>query len=155
MSYLNREYNKAITFFQEAASLTEDRAERARLFNTIAQIYFTKFNNLPRTREFARLAINNRPNWGAPHIWIARAYAGSRNIFGDDTVLNATVFWAAVDQLERAKQVDPSVAAEANQLIANYRAHFPRREDVFMRPELEPGKPFIIGGWINETVISR
>ena len=154
MSYLNKEYNKAIQFFEEAASLSDNKDDKAEFLYKVALIHFTN-KNFPRTREFARAAIANRPNWGKPYVLIARAYAESRNIFGDDAILNSTVFWAAVDQLERAKQVDSSVAAEANQLIASYRAHFPKKEDVFFKPELEPGKPFIIGGWINETVTSR
>ena len=155
MSYLNNEYSKAISFFEEAVSLAEDRADKAEFQYKIAQIYFNKLNNFPRTREFARAAIANRPNWGEPYILIAMAYANSKNIFGDDAILNSTVFWAAVDQLEKAKQVDQSISARVNPYITSYRANFPKKEDVFFKPELEPGKPFIVGGWINETVTSR
>jgi hypothetical protein len=84
-------------------------------------------------------------------------YATNGNkIFGNDETFNATIYWAVVDKLERAKAVDPSCAANANRMIATYKQYYPKAEDVFMRPELsEKGKTFHIGGWVNENVICR
>ena len=56
---------------------------------------------------------------------------------------------------EKAKQVDPSVAEEANTLISSYRAHLPSTEEIFMHPDLEKGKPFTVGGWIGERTTIR
>jgi hypothetical protein len=69
--------------------------------------------------------------------------------------LAKTVYWAAVDKLEKAKSVDPSCAAEAQKLINSYRQQYPSKEDVFFKPELKPGTTFHIGGWINEDVRCR
>lgn len=65
------------------------------------------------------------------------------------------VFYAAVDQLEKAKQAEPAKATEINSLISSYRSHFPSNENVFMHPELKKGESVTIGGWIQEKTVVR
>ena len=38
----------------------------------------------------------------------------------DEPALNKCTYFAVIDKLQRAKQVDPSVAEEANKLIGRY-----------------------------------
>ena len=65
------------------------------------------------------------------------------------------MYWAAVDKLEKAKNIDPDVAEQAQSLINQYRKYYPSKADVFFKPELKVGESFHIGGWINETVRCR
>ena len=65
-----------------------------------------------------------------------------------------TVFWAAVDKFVKAKQVDPSVAAKANEYIERYSPHFPTKDEAFFR-DITAGKSVKVGGWINETTTAR
>lgn len=44
--------------------------------------------------------------------------------------------------LRKLKQVDPSVAEEANTLISSYRAHLPSTEEIFMHPGFGEGQTF-------------
>ena len=85
---------------------------------------------------------------------IGLAYAAAKGIY-DDPVLSKSVFWVAVDRLNKAKQVDPSLAEDVDKLIATYVRHFPSKEDIFFKPELSNGKSFYVGGWIGETTICR
>lgn len=155
MSYLTKDYNTAIDFFEEAIKLETSEKEKAEYQYKIAQIYYLNLKNFSKSREFCRAAIANNPNYGKPYILIGMMYADSKNVFGDDAILNATVYWAAVDKLERAKQVDSSSAEDANRLIATYKRFYPKKDDVFFKPEIEPGKSFLVGGWINESVMAR
>ena len=81
--------------------------------------------------------------------------ATSKSVYPDDAVLARAVYYAAIDKFQKAKEVDPSVAEEANSLIASYRAHLPSTEEIFMHPDLEKGKSFTIGGWIGESTVIR
>jgi hypothetical protein len=81
------------------------------------------------------------------------ATAGS--VYPDDTVLRKTVYYAAVDKFERARQVDPSVGEEAGKLISAYRSYFPSTEEIFMHPDLDKGKAITIPGWIGERTTVR
>jgi hypothetical protein len=87
---------------------------------------------------------------------IAQAYgAGGRNLFPNDAVLSKCIYYAVVEKLERARQLDPTIAADCNNLINQYSKGFPTKEEVFMHPSLEVGGTFTVGGWVNETVRIR
>ena len=48
-----------------------------------------------------------------------------KNVFPNDGVLARAAYNVAIDQWEKAKQVDESCVEEANKLIGTYRAHLP------------------------------
>lgn len=145
----------AIKYFEEAISLETDAVAKADYYYTIAAMYYEQ-NNYSKAREYALKAVESNPKFGAPLILIGNMYAATaKSIYPNDPVLQRTVYYAAVDKFEKAKQVDPSVADEANKMIASYKPHFPSTEEVFMHPDLEKGKKITIGGWINESTTIR
>lgn len=146
-------YANAVTFFNEALQLQEDVNEKYDYAYHKA-VVLQKMGRYAEARSAAYEAISYNNQQGEPYMIIAMMYADS-NPFGDDKILAKTVFWAAVDKLEKAKSVDADCAAEANKLISLYRQHYPSKEDVFFKPELKPGTMFHIGGWINEDVRCR
>lgn len=146
-------YNDAVTFFNEALSMEEDIAAKYDYAYAKA-VVLQKLGRYADARKAAYDAISYDNAQGEPYILIATMYADS-NPFGDDKILAKTVFWAAVDKLEKAKSVDPECAEMAQPLINSYRHHYPSKEDVFFKPELKPGTMFHIGGWINEDVRCR
>ncbi|MDO9153251.1 MAG: hypothetical protein Q7U47_06015 [Paludibacter sp.] len=154
MSYKKNEFNNAIAFYDEATKLTTDKSLKADYQYTIAQILYKEMNNYPRAREYARNSLEFNPNNGSAYILIGIMYAKSRNIY-DDPVLTKTIYWVAVDKFVKAKQVDPSVADDANKLINTYVEHFPSKEDIFFQPQLQAGQSFTVGGWIGESTICR
>ena len=109
-----------------------------------------------KARDYCRKAVETNPDYGHPYMLIGSMYAQTaRTIYPSDPVLTKTVYYAAIAQFEKARQVDQNVAEEAGKMIAGYRAHLPSTEEVFMHPELEKGKTFRVGGWIGETVTIR
>lgn len=146
---------QAIVFFQEAVGYAVEPADKAEIDMFIASLHFRR-KNFPQARTYALRSAENDPQNASAYILIANMYASTaREIYPSDAILVQTVYFAAVDKLERAKQVDPSKASEINALIASYRAHFPKNEDVFMHQDLEKGKTITIGGWIQEKTIVR
>ncbi len=153
MSFKKKDLSKAISYYEEATKLEENKIDKAEYQYKIAQLYSNLDNN-SRAREAARNSLEFNPNNGKPYILIGKLYAGSSNIF-DDPVLRKTVFWAAVDKFQRARSVDSSVADEANDLIRRYSVYFPSKDDMFFKPELGDGKSFFVGGWIGESTTCR
>jgi hypothetical protein len=101
-------------------------------------------------------AIRLNPNYGAPYMLIGNMYAATAaSVYPDDPVLRKTVYYAAVDKFQKARQVDPSVAENANKFISTYSQYFPTKEEVFMHPNLNEGQPFTVGGWIGERTTVR
>jgi tetratricopeptide (TPR) repeat protein len=154
MSYKKDEFTKAISFYDEATKLATTAEDKAEFQFTIAQIYNKDLNNFSRSREYARNSLELKPNNGKAYLLIGSMYAKSRGIF-DDPVLAKSVFWVAVDKFQKAKQVDPSVAGDANDLIRTYSAYFPSKDDIFFQPQLSAGKSFFVGGWIGESTTCR
>ena len=156
--YLKREdVAKALEYYEEALGLEQENDRKADYLYQMSLIVFSKQKNYPKARELALRAIAIRPNWGAPYITIGQMYAQSAAAqeLGSKDIENRAGYWAAVDKFRKAKQVDPSVATEADQQINIYQNYFPDKESIFFEEGFELDKPYKVGGWINETTICR
>ncbi len=150
-----KDYSTAISFFEEAAELETDPQSKADIFYTLA-LLTSEQNGYSKARQYCLKALELNPNYGNAYMLIGRMYAATASsVYPNDPVLRKTVYYAAVDKFEKARQVDPSCAEEAASQIAAYRAHFPSTEDVFMHPDIEKGKTITIGGWIGERTVVR
>jgi tetratricopeptide (TPR) repeat protein len=154
MSYRKKEFAKAIGFYEEATKLSTNSIDKADFQYKIGQIYYSELDNYQKAREFARNSLEFNPKCGSPYILIGIMYAKSKGIY-DNPVLAKTVYWVAVDKFIKAKQVDPSSAADAEKLIRTYSSYFPSKDDIFFQPDLQAGKSFFVGGWIGESTICR
>ncbi|MFB6319066.1 tetratricopeptide repeat protein [Saccharicrinis sp. FJH54] len=154
--YINpahEDIDKAMEYLQQAVNLEQDNDKKADYLYLMANIEFSKKKDYPTARSYALKAIAARPNWGDPYILIGQMYAASAQAqqLGSKDIENRAGYWAAVDKLKKAKQVDPSCADVANMYINNYSQHFPGTEEIFMQEGFELNQPYRVGGWINET----
>lgn len=163
MCMKKEEWANAIKYYEEAISLlnsteTEDKADY--LYN-IALIEMDKRHNYAQARSYARQSLEANAAQGRCYILIGMCYAASKPYSGADmapakaAILNKTVFWAAVDQFVKAKQVDSSCAEAANKLISSYSKYFPTRDEMFDLPNEFGSGTFTVGGWINERTTCR
>lgn len=152
MSVKKQDFNSAIKFYDEALSLETDNVKKAEIAYKAAAVMYAD-SKYSQARSYARKAIEYNKNYGAPYIIIANAYAASPR-WSDEPALNACTYCLVVDKLIQAKNVDPSVAEEANKLINRYSAHFPETKDLFMLG-YSNGQSLQIGGWIGETTTIR
>lgn len=151
----NNDYGCAIAKFTEAAEKAEDPEKKGKYYLTVAKIYYSHLKNFSQARAFARQAANAQLNWGEPYLLIGRLYASSGPLCGPGRGFDSqVVVWPAIDMWNRAKNVDPAAAAEANRFINRYAQYMPSREDVFQRG-LEVGGTFTVGCWINERTVIR
>ena len=150
-----KDFETALKYFEEAANLETDEATKADDYYSMALLSFEQ-NGYSKARQYCQKAIEINPNYGAAYLLIGKMYASTaKSVYPGDGVLARAVYYAALDKFEKGKQVDPSVAEEANSLISSYRAHLPSTEEIFMHPDLEKGKAFTIGGWIGERTTVR
>ena len=150
-----KDFETALKYFEEAANLETDEATKADDYYSMALLSFEQ-NGYSKARQYCQKAIEINPNYGAAYLLIGKMYASTaKSVYPGDGVLARAVYYAALDKFEKGKQVDPSVAEEANSLISSYRAHLPSTAEIFMHPDLEKGKAFTIGGWIGERTTVR
>jgi hypothetical protein len=104
---------------------------------------------------YAQNAIAYKSNYGKAYIALGDAIIASRDNLGSDFE-KRTAFWVAADKYTKAKSVDPSVAADANKKLNDYKAQYPNHEEVFFR-DLKDGDSYQVKGCINDrtTVRSR
>ncbi len=150
--YKRGEIDKALELFDQAIELESSVTNKAELCYKVGAIYFSQ-KQYAKARTYAQKAIALNSKFGDPYILIAQCYAATPS-WSDDNVKNGCTYFAAIDKLQRAKAVDPTVQKEANKLIASYSTYTPSKEDLFMRGYTS-GTKVTIGGWINETTTIR
>jgi len=151
---VREEYEKSTSYYEEAISLEEDTDVKAKYHYELALIEFTKFDQLSNSRSNALEAIKLKSDWGAPYILIGNIYASSSKNCGENDFEKSCVFLVAVDKFIRARNVDESAAAQANELINKYAQYFPNVEDAFFYG-FQEGQDYKVGCWINENTTVR
>jgi len=142
-------------YYTEAIEMSEDSEMKSTL-NLALAVFASQKNQFTKVKHYCLKSIEENPNNGRAYMLLGQAYAnGAKSIFPNDPVLTKCVYYAVVAKFEKARQVQPDIADEANKLINTYVQYFPTKEEVFMHPEINAGKAFTIPGWIGETVIIR
>lgn len=152
MYYKKGDYNMSVKYFDEALNMEKDNDKKAEMaYATAAALMQAK--KLSQARIYCQKAINFKENYGEPYILLAQLYGSNPN-WSDETALNRCTYYLVIDKLQRAKAVDPSVTAKANELISNYSRHTPQAKDLFMLG-YKAGDRITIGGWIGESTTIR
>lgn len=149
-----KNFAKSIVYFKAAAEHTADNDKKAEYWLKISELYQT-LNDFESSRSAALKATSYKPGWGDPYLQIGDLYAASGSRCGSGTGFDSqVVVWAAIDMYEKAKAVDPSVAAKANSKIAYYSKYMPSKEECFFR-SLKEGDTYKVECWINEPTRVR
>jgi len=148
-----QEYDKTETYLKEAINKTTVNEDKADYYMRMALLKLAQ-KQYPAARNNILESLKLKPNNGAAYLLLGKVYAAYAPKYGEDNFDHASVYWVVVDKFQKAKQVDPSVAEEANESIKAFSQHFPSKEDAFFRSIVE-GSPVKIGDWINETTKAR
>jgi tetratricopeptide (TPR) repeat protein len=160
------DYEQAVAYYDEAIKLAmiEDELEDVADYQYNAAFYC--YNNLKKYQEARKYAlasiatltsIGQNKGQGRCYIIIGMCYAATQ-LYPQDAkgrILNKTVYWVAVDKFVKAKQVDPSVEAQANEFISSYSKYYPSKEERFDLPNEFSGSTYYVGGWIGESTNIR
>lgn len=148
------EFSRAKEYYQNAIAAETDKELLAKYYYELAAFTMSEEKNLQQSRNYARKAIENNPNFGRAYMLIGDVYAQYAPRYGADDFEHRSVYWLAVDYYEKAKRADPEVFNDANKRINTYRAHFPDQETLFFGGYSD-GQSITIGDWINETTRAR
>ena len=160
------DYEQAVSYYDEAIKLAmvEDELEDVADYQYNAAFYC--YNNLKKYAEARKYALASiatlsglglNKGQGRCYIIIGMCYAATQ-LYPQDAkgrILNKTVYWAAVDKFAKAKQIDPSVEAQASEFISSYSKYYPTKEERFDLPNEFSGSTYYVGGWIGETTTIR
>lgn len=134
---------KALEYYQEAASLTDDNTQKAEMYVSIARIQM-KQGQKSTARNSARRALSFDPSHSDAYKLIGDLYMTSYDDCKElkSQVLDRAVFIAAYEQYKRAGN---------SAGMANAKAQFPSIADIFTAG-MEEGQSITVGCWINTTV---
>ena len=152
-SLRDKDYDTAVKYYSEAAQLETDKSKSSNYMMQLAGI-FSNQRNFARARSAAYDALEYNANNGEAYILIAQLYASSANSIFSEPEKAGLVYCAAVDKLQKARSVDPSVAGKANSLINRYSAAYMDTETAFMMG-IKAGETVHIPGWIGESTTVR
>lgn len=142
---------EAISYYTKAIELENDNDNIAQYYMQIASIY-RNMKNFSRAKDAVLNAIKHKPEWGLPHLFLGNLYiVGAEDCVKEDEFIIHFIYILAVSKYQYAKNIDPSVAKEADELIERYKKHFPDRGKAFFRG-YEEGDTITIDCWINETI---
>ncbi|MCQ2376047.1 MAG: hypothetical protein MJ069_09160 [Salinivirgaceae bacterium] len=144
---------KANSYYEQACSLQEDIDERSNYYVEWCAIALDQ-KNYQRVRDLALKALADNSSNGKANMMIGLAYAQAAPSIGKEDVEHRAVYWAAIDQFNKAKASDPSLTDKVNSFISAYKAQCPKKEEAFMFG-ISDGADYKIGGWINVTTKAR
>ncbi len=152
LSLIKGDLPGAESYFIESLPNLDDPAKARTSFYLAKINYDQKRYSEARSYALKSLAIN--PNDGKCYLLIGNMYAASAAMCGADEIGTRAGYWAAVDKFIKAKNVDPSIADEANTSISLYSAYFPTRERLFFN-DVKEGSSYTVGCWIGESTTVR
>jgi len=156
-SYFKRkEAEMSKKFYQEAISLEEDPSKKSDMYYELALVYNHLMNSYQAARDACRSAVANNPSCGKAYMLIGKIYSVTAKNCVEGKFEKKAVNCLIVDYFIKAKNADPSLTDEANQLIARCSSLFPSNEDAFWgTTEIHAGDVFTVGCWIQETTTIR
>lgn len=160
----NSDYDEAAKYFKEAITYVDNEDDKKSLLLELADAQLNQ-GQLELAKSTVDKALKIDPDYGMAYIKISSIYAQAVTQCTQDGKLDPkdkVVYWAVVDYLKKAKQVDPSVSNIVNRQLSTYEAVTPTTSESFLSLNLEPGDKITIDGklkscysWINETVTVR
>ncbi len=147
------DYLKASTYLKMAVLGDNiDNDTRAEWFYELAVVSMAN-SEYCEAISYAKEAVAYKSDYGKAYITLGDAIVASRENLGEDFE-QRTAFWVAADKYAKAKEVDPSVADEANEKLRDYANQYPNNEEIFFR-DLKEGDSYRVGGCINEYTTVR
>jgi len=139
----NKDYTSAISYYNEALTLTDDGIKKSEIYVSQAKVYGAQHNKA-KARAMYSYAIAADPTNREAYTGIGDLYYHSFKECKEeqDMVKDRLVFIAAYNEYKKAGNTKK---------MASAKEQFPSKEDVF-NGNYEVGQTLSIGCWINKSI---
>jgi tetratricopeptide (TPR) repeat protein len=144
----NRNIKQAVDYFDQSATLSTDKSEKAKTYNTIATIIAA--TDKAAAKKMILSAIENEPKNGTSYLFLANLYSNSITECGTSPLVKKAIYLLANQTAQKAAEVEPRLKATADQLAKEYAKNSPTKTE--LEQIQKAGGKVIIGCWIEETV---
>jgi tetratricopeptide (TPR) repeat protein len=131
----------AAKFFKDAIARSTPGKDRAKYLADLGVMYLQEFDDRALALRCAKQAIDNDAKNG--RAYLLRGLIWAVEECGGNEIAKKAKYWLAVDYAAKAKSIDPTLAAEADQYINAYSQYFPEQSDAFMY-NLVDGNPYVV-----------
>lgn len=140
-AFVNEEYDKAISFYNEAISLSKDPEKKADLLLDLTSVYIKMGNKAEARKTALQAAETNTASESQALTLVANMYMNSFDQCAKKVsqVEDRAIFMAAYDLYQKAGNSEG---------MAQAKAQFPTVSDVFTANKKE-GESIRVGCWIN------
>lgn len=142
----NRNQVKAVEYFNQSASLSTDKLEKAKTYYTLANIL--SMTDKSKAKEALKLAIDNNPSNGEYYVFLSSLYSNAVNECGTTSIEKKAIYQLAKTTINKAAQVEPKFKTTADQFSQKFEAPTSQELSAIKKN----GNKVVIGCWINETV---
>lgn len=160
----NASYAEAAKYYNEALKYASDDEQKKEAYLDLADVNIS-LEKLSKAKDYVQQALKIDANDGKSYIKMATIYGAAVQQCTKDRKLQAqdkVVYWVVLDYLEKARDVDASVASTVNRQLSTYEDVAPNTEDKFFTLSLEDGDKVKVDGslmacysWVNETTTVR
>lgn len=137
---------KAVEYFNQSASLSTDKLEKAKTYYTLANIL--SMTDKSKAKEALKLAIDNNPSNGEYYVFLSSLYSNAANECGTTSIEKKAIYQLAKTTINKAAQVEPKFKTTADQFSQKFEAPTSQELSAIKKN----GNKVVIGCWINETV---
>lgn len=146
------EYERAVGYFDQALELADGVDWKFEIAYAAA-VALLEGDRFQQARNYCQQALLFKENDGKGYMLLAQIYA-SNTKWSKNSELNKCTYFLVIDNLLKAKKVNPDIVEEVDEAISIYAAYTPKVKDLYMLG-YKAGDRITIGGWIGETTTIR
>jgi tetratricopeptide (TPR) repeat protein len=141
-----RNQSKAVEYFNQSATLSSNKLEKAKTYYTLANIL--SMTDKSKSKEALKLAMENNPSNGEYYVFLSSLYSNAANECGTTSIEKKAIYQLAKTTINKAAQVEPKFKTTADQFSKKFES--PTSQE--LSSIKKNGNRVAIGCWINETV---
>lgn len=147
--------DNAVKYMKEAINFcSSDTETAAEYYFELATYLFSKLDRKADAVAAAKQAAALSQTWaGKAYFLIGTIWSVTK--CDGNPIESRSPFWVATDYMIKAKNADPSLAAEADKQIASYRQYYPLQADAFMYDMVNGDKFEVSCNGMRETTTVR
>ena len=144
---------EAYKYLEEAVSYPDLDKETVAQYNYELATYCVKNGMNSKGYAAATKAMEADPSYSGKCYYLIGSIWGTTSCGGDEISKRAP-YWVATDYMLKAKAADPSLEADCNRMIGQFRIYYPTTEDAFMY-DLTNGQSYTVscGGMRATTTV--
>jgi len=141
-----KNYQEAISYFNQAAQTETDKIEKANIYYKISTIYSK--NEKAEKKQYLEKALENNPKMITASLSLAQLYIDAeRDCFESDFAYNSR-YYLAIQLLENFIKNNPDYQKTLQETIKEYTEKAPTKKEI--RKSKMKGKNIKIACWINQ-----